>query len=162
MWDKHGDKIVERQFTNGKKNGMETAWENGNKLYIHHYKNDEFDGVWIYWGKNGQESCIENWKDGKLHGVRTTYYESGNKRDEENYKQGKLDGKKTIWYENGQKEIEAYFKGGSRYGVWTTWREDGTNEGETNWTKRYEKGERVPEGPVDTPAEDQNNDIGHK
>lgn len=159
MWDKHGNKIVEREFLNGKQHGMETAWENGKKLYIHHYRNDKFDGIWIYWDKNGQVSATENWKDGKLHGTRTTYYGNGNKEAEENYKEGKLDGKKTVWYENGGKMIEAFFKDGYRYGIWTTWNEKGAKEDEFNWTTRYEKGERVPEAPVDEGYHDTSKEI---
>lgn len=147
MWDRHGEKIGEQDYWNGKRHGRETRWENGRKIYEHHYKNDQFDGVWIYWGENDLLSAVENWREGRLHGIRTVYYGNGNKQFEENYKEGKLDGKKTIWYENGRKMAEAYFKAGYRYGVWTTWSENGAKQSQFNWTKKYEKGERVPEGP---------------
>jgi len=147
MWDRYGEKIAEQDYRDGKRHGKETRWENGRKLYEHHYKNDQFDGTWIYWGKNGLVSVVENWKEGKLHGTRTVYYQNGNKSFEENYNEGQLDGKDTISYENGRIMTEAYFKNGYRYGVWTTWNEKGTKEGEFNWTKEYEKGKRVRTGP---------------
>lgn len=146
MWDKHGNKTVERQFLNGLRNGKETVWKDGNKLYIHHYKNDKFDGEWIYWNKDGQMSVTENWKNGKLNGIRAIYYDNGNKKNEEHYKDGNLNGKKTLWYESGKLMAEAYFKNGYRYGIWSTYNENGIKDNEFNWTERYEKSERVPEG----------------
>ena len=148
MWNRHGNKIAEQDYKNGKLDGKEIWWEGNRKKYEQNYKDGEIDGVQIYWGENGLASAVNNFKNGKLHGTQTIYYKNGNKQTEENYVDGKKNGKSTSWYENGQKSEEAFFKDRYRYSVWTYWKEDGTKEDVINWTARYEKGERAFAGPM--------------
>ncbi|MSP39626.1 MAG: toxin-antitoxin system YwqK family antitoxin [Deltaproteobacteria bacterium] len=149
MWNEIGGKVAEQDYKSGLLDGKETVWLSNQTKYEKHYKKGELDGAETYWDANGLVSTVNNFKNGKLHGTRTTYFKNGNKEVEENYVDGKRDGKTTSWYENGQIKAEELFKNRYRYGLWTYWKEDGTKESETNWTARFDKGERAFAGPLD-------------
>ena len=65
-WYKNGQKKLEINFINGKRNGKYTSWF-----------------------KNGQKELESNWKDGKEDGKWTHWYDDGSK-SERNYKDGVL------------------------------------------------------------------------
>jgi antitoxin component YwqK of YwqJK toxin-antitoxin module len=75
---------IERTYTDGVKQGLETIW----------YPN----------GKKRQET---NYKNGALHGISKTWRPDGSIERESHFKDGQSDGPFIAYYENGQKESEA-------------------------------------------------------
>ena len=62
--DKSGLKLMERNFMNGKKDGVWTQWwDNGLKWSISTYKDGKADGLFVEWHPNGQKENEINYKD---------------------------------------------------------------------------------------------------
>ena len=104
-WHGGGHKKSETTYVNGHQQGRETNWhQNGKK------KSEGLNGLWITWYDNGQikskgrwaESSYRNVKDGKWE----TWYQNGNKKSQVEYQDGIKINVETIWYENGNKKEE--------------------------------------------------------
>ena len=93
-----------------------TLWQNGQKQFERNYKDGKFDGLWTEWYWNGQKNFERNYKDGNLHGLSTLWWKTGLKKREVNWKDGERDGFQTKWYENGQKWSEELYKDGKQIG----------------------------------------------
>jgi len=62
----NGQKMFEKNYKNGKRDGLSTEWyENGQKKKKVSYKNQKRDGPWTGWHENGQKFLEANYKDGK-------------------------------------------------------------------------------------------------
>jgi antitoxin component YwqK of YwqJK toxin-antitoxin module len=86
--------------------------KNGQKKLEVNFKNGKRDGLGTLWLDNGQKSSEDNCKDGKLDGLVTNWFDNGQKSSEATYKDGKEYGLVTTWFENGQKSSEAIYKDG--------------------------------------------------
>ncbi len=128
-----GKKKIERNYKDGKKNGLSTGWyENDQKHDESFYKDNELNGLSRDWHENGQKRSKANFKDGKVNGLFITWYENGQKQSESNYEDGKENGLSTNWYQNGFKKSETNFINGERNGLTTGWYENGQKEYEVN------------------------------
>ena len=87
-------------------------YENGQKQVETNIKDGKRDGPETQWHENGQKQMEINLKDGKPEGLATWWSENGQKEKEINYEDGKYEGLGTFWHENGQKQVEANFKDG--------------------------------------------------
>ena len=85
---------------------------NGQKFIEGNYKDGKKDGLEVWWYDNGQKQLEVNYKDGKEDGLNMSWHENGQKGGEVNYKNGKEDGLATSWHKNGQKQIEKKYKDG--------------------------------------------------
>ena len=65
-------------------------WDNGQKKWEEHYKDDEKDGTWIDWYENGQKKGEGNWTDRERDGLWTKWDKDGNITETKTYKNGKL------------------------------------------------------------------------
>ena len=87
----NGQKKMEGNFKNGKKDGLETSWyEDGQKWTEGNFKDDQKDGLFTIWYTNGQKMAEGNFKDGKHEGLALYWHKNGQKSVEENYKDDKL------------------------------------------------------------------------
>ena len=76
-----------------------TTYPNGHKRSERNYKDGKLDGLvtsWT-WYENGQKESEGNYKDGKQEGLETLWDENGQKESESNYKDGKKEGLATLW-----------------------------------------------------------------
>ena len=136
---KNGQKLIEKDYKNGKLEGLVTEWhENGQKKSEIKTKNGKVvDGLQTSWYENGQKETEVNWKNDKLEGLQTSWYENGQKETEVNYKNGKAEGLSITWHDNGQKEVEINWKNGEVVdGVVTFW----DKEGDVTETETYKDG----------------------
>jgi antitoxin component YwqK of YwqJK toxin-antitoxin module len=106
----HYFKTVEKSFFwellkfNPKFTGKLIKWyENGNKLIEGEHKEGKREGKWIEWYENGNKLIEGEFKDGKKEGKWIEWRENGNKLIEGEYKEGKQEGKWISWHENGDK-----------------------------------------------------------
>ena len=77
-WYKQGQKSEERNYKDGKLDGLVTGWyENGQKEFEGTYKNGELDGFVTGWWSNGQKWYERTFKDGELISVKK-WNEDGN------------------------------------------------------------------------------------
>ena len=89
---KNGQKLIEKDYKNGKLEGLVTKWhENGQKKSEIKTKNGKVvDGLLIEWHENGQKRSEANWKNGDFDGVVTFWDKEGNVTETETYKDGIL------------------------------------------------------------------------
>ena len=91
--NENGKKASERNFKDGKMNGLWMAWyDNGQKQSVINFKAGKFDGPSVKWHKNGQKFLIGNFKDGKPDGPVVKWYANEQMMEEGNFKDGKPDG----------------------------------------------------------------------
>ena len=89
-----------------------TLRKNGKKWWEKNYKDGKRDGLVVEWHENGKKSQEVNWKDGKKEGLNVKWHDNGQKQYEANFKDHKLDGLTTSWHKNGQKRSEVNYKDG--------------------------------------------------
>ena len=89
-----------------------TLWQNGQKEMELNFKDGKKDGLWVLWHENGKKRMETNWKDGKEEGLKVGWHENDKKEREFNYKEGEPDGLWTVWWKNGQKQSETIWKDG--------------------------------------------------
>ena len=89
-----------------------TLRKNGKKWWEKNYKDGKRDGLVVEWHENGKKRMEKNWKDGKRNGLQEQWYENGQKMHESNFKDGETDGLVVFWHANGQKQREANYKDG--------------------------------------------------
>ncbi len=74
-----GEKLLERLFTNGEKQGIfKQWWPNGNLRYLFNYNHDKYNGkqiVFFHFGKVQEE---KNYNNGMEEGVQRIWDSSGN------------------------------------------------------------------------------------
>ena len=110
----NGQKWFERNYKNGKKDGIDVWWHlNRQKKDEANYKDGKRDGLQLEWWANGQKLQEENYNNDKKNGLQAMWYEDGQKKVEENWKDGKRDGLLVMWHKNGQKWFERNFKDGN-------------------------------------------------
>ncbi len=64
---RNGQKKVEDNYRDGKKNGLSSRWfRNGEKYSVVNYKDDKFDGSWIMWDKEGNVIKNKTYSNGVL------------------------------------------------------------------------------------------------
>ena len=111
--NENGKKAIERNFKDGKADGLYTTWhENGQKEEEILFKEGNMDGLQTYWDEDGQKLMKRNWKDGKKEGLHVSWYPNEQKQRETNYKDGKEEGLHVAWHQNGQKLVEVNYKDG--------------------------------------------------
>ena len=95
-WYNTGEKLMERRFINGKRQGQFIQWwPNGNCRYAFYFKDDVY------------------------HGKQEVFFPNGTKREESNYQSGTLDGVQQVWDEKGERIANYVIKNGKVYGVQT-------------------------------------------
>jgi antitoxin component YwqK of YwqJK toxin-antitoxin module len=130
----NGKKKQEREYRDGKLNGIVSNWyENGQKESVGEWKDGQPDGNTSTWYENGQKQVEFKMRAGKLHGESIAWYENGEKKSEIEMRDGNLQGAETTWYENGKKKSEVERRDGKKNGGETTWYENGKKESESEW-----------------------------
>jgi len=78
----------------------EYYFKNGQKKGERNWKDGKLNGLNTWWDENGQKDSESTFKDGKKDGLETYWYNNGQKNRERTYKDGiKISEKK--WYEDG-------------------------------------------------------------
>ena len=86
--------------------------ENGQKKMEGNFKNGKKDGLETSWYEDGQKRSEDNFKDGKLDGLSIFWFPNGQKGNEGIYKDGIMEGIHRMWHKNGQMRAEAKFENG--------------------------------------------------
>ena len=156
MLYENGQKQLEANYKDGKRDGLHTNWhKNGQKKSEINYKDGKIVGLDVSWHDNGQKSSEKNRKDGKQDGLAAEWYENGKKKLEVNYKDGKIDGLYVTWRYNGEKWIETNYKDGKENGASVQWYKNGKKYTEVNFkngkkegleTKWHTNGKKYTEG----------------
>lgn len=77
-WFSDNKIMEERIYSNGKKNGKQTAyWENGNKKFEFLAKNDAYEGELKEWNVEGKIIHLANYKNGQENGTQKLWYDNG-------------------------------------------------------------------------------------
>jgi antitoxin component YwqK of YwqJK toxin-antitoxin module len=77
-WFPNRQNMEIRSFTNGQKNGKQTAfWENGNKKFEFIAKNDVYEGEMKEWNNEGKLIHLANYKNGQENGTQKLWYDNG-------------------------------------------------------------------------------------
>jgi antitoxin component YwqK of YwqJK toxin-antitoxin module len=77
-WYANGQLMEERSYTDGQKNGMQTAfWENGNPKFAFMAKADAYEGELKEWTVDGKLIHLANFKAGQEEGVQKLWYDNG-------------------------------------------------------------------------------------
>lgn len=155
-WDNKGNKTLELSYSNGKTEGGETRWEDGQMVLRGTWKEGLRAGLWEEWHRNGKPKSRGEYAidaDGKSYrsGRWTTWADNGQKTSEGDYLVGARSGEWTEWYASGQiKQQGAYgtekLSDGSeavdrRVGLWTEWHENGQPKSKGHWANGAEQGE---------------------
>ncbi len=134
-------KLSEVYYIDGKKEGKEIVWYNGEKHIIRFYKNGKKDGKETYFNEDGTLSSTGFYKDGKEDGKYQSWHDNGKKRSEVYYKNGKQNGKELRWYDNGKKEFEAFYIDGR--GKEVGWDIDGKKRYESYYVDGKQNGKEI-------------------
>ena len=122
VWKPNEQKCPVTNVKNG--NGVRVVYNaDGFKSWERNFKDGKQDGLETGWYRNGQKSEQANYKDRKKDGPATYWYESGQKRKETIWKDGKLMSA-VHWKPNGEKCPVTNLKDGNGVGV--DYNEDGT------------------------------------
>tara|TARA_Y100001934_G_scaffold73467_1_gene91324 strand:- start:34 stop:588 length:555 start_codon:yes stop_codon:yes gene_type:complete len=101
----------------------ESFYENGQKLLEVNFKDGKKDGLQVIWHENGQKAVEGTNKNGERDGLSTSWYENGQKSLEVNFKDRKRMST-VVWKPNGEKCPVTNLKDGNGVLVW--YNEDGT------------------------------------
>lgn len=67
-----------REFTHGKKAGSYSAWwDNGRKMLLYRFENDEYEGTCQEWNKSGRLIREMNYRRGHEEGPQKLFYDNG-------------------------------------------------------------------------------------
>lgn len=127
----------EKQFRDGKQNGIITFWyENGEKKSEGKYINNSLNGKFISWYENGKIKQNYISMSGKILGQELEYYNNGQMKDSSHFFNGKLDISKPSkqWYKNGSL-MQSIIPIDNGKGLnMTMWNENGKKESEIIFT----------------------------
>jgi antitoxin component YwqK of YwqJK toxin-antitoxin module len=113
-------------YTLGKKSGTWSFYqEDGTKIKVLNYQNDQLHGVCSYYDKKGQIQKKIDYKNGLFDGVYLTYFADSVLKMNKLYKAGKAHGKFSYYFASGALSYEGEYKDDLRIGKWTHFHENG-------------------------------------
>jgi antitoxin component YwqK of YwqJK toxin-antitoxin module len=125
-WYPDGQLEAEQNFRNGRKDGRERQWyKNGQIKVDAFFVGGKEEGPLTMWFADGQAEMELNYEDGRQIGLERQWYENGQLKVEINYKNQNPTGVVTWWYSNGQKYQESTYKNGRLHGRRTQWHANG-------------------------------------
>ena len=125
-FNKEGTLITERQYYQGRLEGLEKVFSEDGKLEEERmYKNGLIDEEEIYYYEDGKIAQKSQYIGDKKEGKSISYYENGEILAEISYKNNKRDGAYFLYYENGIKKEEGYFKNDKLEGISKLYYESG-------------------------------------
>jgi antitoxin component YwqK of YwqJK toxin-antitoxin module len=92
----------------------ESFHKNGQKESEKNFKDGKLDGLLSWWHESGRKVSEGNFKDGKMDGFAVMWYENGQKQVEGNYRAGKLDGLLITYNEDGTEDYRFTYKDGEQ------------------------------------------------
>jgi antitoxin component YwqK of YwqJK toxin-antitoxin module len=88
-----GEKLMERIFIDGKREGISTQWwPNGHIRYLFTYKNDVYEGVQYVFFPDGKKQQVSNYRLGELEGLQSIWNKEGQLISNYTYRDKKLYG----------------------------------------------------------------------
>jgi uncharacterized protein len=101
IWDRNSHLIRVMNFTMGKPDGAFQEWYGNRILKVDgHYKNGNFDGIWLYYDLNENVTGEGIFAEGS--GVQKAYWENGNIRNITHYKNNVKEGEEVFYDQNGK------------------------------------------------------------
>lgn len=95
-WYNTGEKLLERLFVDGKKEGVfKQWWPNGRLRYLFHYEHDQYNGTQL------------------------VFFPTGKKREESTYSSGEEEGLQRVWDKDGHLLANYTIRNKKLYGIRT-------------------------------------------
>ena len=116
-------------------------YENGQRMELGSYADDEETGSWQWWYSDGTNQAIGRFVDGKKEGAWTYWYENGTKMSDAFYVGGIGSGTWTLYHTDGSRKAHGAYHDGEIAGRWIIWDELGVEDPKRSGY--YENGQRV-------------------
>ena len=121
QWEGTGWKR-ETIYVRGKKHGVETGRnEDGRLLYVIHWEDDKQSGLETHWHKNGNKASELNWVNGKRVGKAISWHQNGVVECMQTYIDDIPQGEYTCWHVNGVKSLQGNWLNGRKNGLLIKW-----------------------------------------
>lgn len=114
--------ILERvDYQEGVKNGESVIYyEKGTMMESSHYKNNQRDGITIWYANRdktqGEKVAMYTYKEGVFDGIQETYFEDGKVKTQKRFSNNVQEGPAYEFYEDGSIKTEATYKNGEQKG----------------------------------------------
>ena len=102
----------------GKEEGLATGiYNTGEKLLERNFVHGKKEGVFIQWWPNGHYRYVYHYNNNLYHGWQRVYFPDGKLRQESNYINGEEEGLQRVWNEQGELVSNYTIKDKKLYGV---------------------------------------------
>ena len=116
--EKDGHTVYELPIINGKENGMARGWySSGEKLLDRYFIDGKKEGEFIQWWPNSNFRYVFYYSNDLFDGVQTAFFPNGKKREESFYRSGNKEGKQIVWNEEGRVVSNYTIRNKKMYGV---------------------------------------------
>ncbi len=100
--EKDGSVVYRLPIINGKEQGLAIGFYNtGEKLVERNFSNGEKQGIFKQWWPNGNLRYLFNYNHDKYDGQQIVYFHFGKVQEEKNYSNGVEEGAQRIWDSTG-------------------------------------------------------------
>lgn len=113
------DRVVYKlPIIGGRENGLAKGWYNtGEKLLERWFVDGRKEGTFRQWWPNGRLRYVFQYKDNQYNGLQLVYFPKGTRREESTYIAGEQAGSQRIWNEKGQLVSNYIIKNKRTYGL---------------------------------------------
>jgi antitoxin component YwqK of YwqJK toxin-antitoxin module len=102
----------------GKENGLATGiYNTGEKLLERNFVQGKKEGDFIQWWPNGHYRYLYHYRNNVYHGLQRVYFPDGKMRQESNYVNGEEEGLQRVWNQQGELVSNYTIKDKKLYGV---------------------------------------------
>jgi antitoxin component YwqK of YwqJK toxin-antitoxin module len=118
--EKDGSVVYKLPIIDGKENGLAKGiYNTGEKLMERNFINGKREGIFKQWWPNGNYRYLFTFKNDEYNGTQYVFFPDGKKRQASNYILGELDGLQSIWDEKGELISNYTYKDKKLYGIIT-------------------------------------------
>ena len=112
--------VYQLPIENSKEQGMAKGWYNsGEKLLERFYSDGKREGIFKQWWPNGRLRYLFNYENDVFQGKQIVHFPDGKIREESNYQSGEKEGIQRVWDEKGLLISNYTIKNKKLYGVIT-------------------------------------------
>jgi len=121
LYDRHGHKLIEGHYRNGKSQGWWTYWHpqpSGRRAMMGVCQDGRRQGRWTAWYPTGRKRSVTEYADDRPHGPATRWRPDGVILERGDYKDGAKVGEWTTFDRQGRQLTRGEYVGGRRHGEW--------------------------------------------
>lgn len=116
--EKDGSIVYKLPIYEGEENGLAKGWyHSGEKLLEREFINGKINNHFIQWWPNGNQRYLFQYKNDLYHGTQYIFFPNGQKRQENNYLNGQEEGLQRVWNEKGLLISNYTIKNKKLYGI---------------------------------------------